>query len=188
MGLDIHLSTNNPDVIFTADYLKNFFHQHKLSRTFCNFMCRQHVVSHEPELDQIGKITGIDISPIYDMEKYMDEDDLRFFLDGAKTEEEKQQILHDAAASQNKLKGNIDKVAYTINELSEKLNQIENLPELLIPSDFYSFPVEEYFSDFRVDKGDGYIGNNFGQDLRNFQRFLSYIKSQGAETVWFKYG
>ena len=46
----------------------------------------------------------------------------------------------------------------------------------------------EYFSDFLLDKGDGYINNNFGQDLRNFRRFLEHAKRHGSTTVFFQYG
>jgi hypothetical protein len=45
-----------------------------------------------------------------------------------------------------------------------------------------------YFSDFKIDKGDSYMGNNFGQDLRNFKRFLEFAKENGRTTVWFQYG
>jgi hypothetical protein len=47
---------------------------------------------------------------------------------------------------------------------------------------------KSYFADFTQDVGEGYIGNNLGQDLRNFQRFLHYAKSQGSTTVYFSYG
>jgi hypothetical protein len=188
MGLDIHFMTDNSDVIFTIDYHTNFYYQHRLSRTFCNFMCRKNAVRHEPELDQIGKITGVDISPLYDMEQYPDEEEISFSLHCAKTEEERQLIIKDADATRESLKGNIDKVYRTVNELIDKLNSINNLPSLFEPTDFDSLQSEDYFSDFVNDKGDGYINNNFGHDLRNFQHFLTYAKSKGSETVWFKYG
>ena len=65
MGLDILIGTNNYEALHSADYhdeKNDYFNKHSLSRTFCNFMCRQNVVSHEPEFDQIRKITGVDIS------------------------------------------------------------------------------------------------------------------------------
>jgi len=39
-----------------------------------------------------------------------------------------------------------------------------------------------------IDKGDGYLNNNFGQDLRNFKRFVEFAKKRGATTVYFRYG
>ena len=70
----------------------------------------------------------------------------------------------------------------------EKLSTVNNLPSLLLPTDFDSLGSEEYFSSFNIDKGEGYIGNNFGQDLRNFKRFLEFAKERGTTTVWFNYG
>jgi hypothetical protein len=151
-------------------------------------MCRQNVISHEPELDQIGKITSVDISPIYEMESYPEEEGLEFYLDTADSEVEKQSILRKAEEDKAKLQGNIDKVVRTITELIEKLSSVDNLPSLLLPTDFDSLGNEEYFSSFNIDKGKGYIGNNFGQDLRNFKRYLEFAKERGTTTVWFNYG
>lgn len=36
------------------------------------------------------------------------------------------------------MEGNIDKVAYTLNNLIEKLNRIDDLQALLLPTDFFS--------------------------------------------------
>jgi hypothetical protein len=191
MGLDIDIRVNNYDEIFTDDYhdeKNDYFHQHNLSRTFCNFICRQNVISHEAELDQIGRIAGVDISPIYEMENYPDDEGLEFFLEMAESEEEKQNILKGAEEDKAKLQSNIDLVLLTVAKLIEKLSPIDNLPSLLLPTDFDTLQNEEYFSEFQIDKGDGYIGNNFGQDLRNFQRFLEFAKANGTTTVWFGYG
>ena len=191
MGLDINISADNYEELHSDDYYdekNDYFNKHSLSRTFCNFMCRQNVISHEPELDQIGKITGVDISPIYEMESYPEEEGLEFHLDTADSEEEKQNILRKAEEDKAKLQGNLDKVLKTITELIEKLSSVDNLPGLLLPTDCDSLGNEEYFSSFNVDKGEGYIGNNFGQDLRNFRRFLEFAKERGTKTVWFNYG
>lgn len=191
MGLDINIGADNYEELHSADYYdekNDYFNKHSLSRTFCNFMCRQNVISHEPELDQIGRITGVDISPIYEMESYPEEEGLDFFLETAENEEERQKILKKAEDDKAKLNGNIDKVLKTVSELIEKLNSIENLPSLLHQTDFDSLGNEEYFSAFKTDNGKGYIGNNFGQDLRNLKRFLEFAKDRGTTTVWFNYG
>ena len=190
MGLDIYIGVDNEEIVFTDEYLddKNgYFEKHSLSREFCNFMSRQHVVEHEPELDQIGKIANVDISPLYELEYYPDEEELEFSLEYAETEEERQRILEKAEMDKKKLNGNIDKVLSTINNLIEKLNDIDNLQKFLIKTDFDSLNNDVYFSDFKIDKGKGYIGNNFGQDLRNFKRFLEYGKERGTKSVWFGY-
>jgi hypothetical protein len=191
MGLDIQVSVNNEEAVFSDDYhdvVNNYFVKHSLSREFCNFICRQHVVDHKAELDQIGEITNVDIAPFYEMENYPDEDELEFELENEEDEAEIQNILLKAEEEKNKLNGNIDKVLSTVNNLIEKLNQVDNLPKMLLKTDFDTLNNDVYFSDFTLDKGEGYIGNNFGQDLRNFKRFLEFAKQNGTETVWFTYG
>lgn len=183
MGLDIIIDANN--------YKELDSNGHTLSRTFCNFMSRRDQdLDHEPELDQIGEITGIDISPIYEMNSYPAEGDgyLEYRLESADSEEERQRILKEVEDDKAKLKGNIDKVLRTITDLIEKLNSITNLPSLLLPTEEDLLDNEDYFSEFQIDKGNGYIGNNFGRDLRNFKKFLEYAKEKGTTTVWFDYG
>ena len=84
--------------------------------------------------------------------------------------------------------GNIDKVYATVSLLIEKLAVIDNLHQLLDPGDRDTLGYADYFTDFNVDKGEGYIDNNFGHDLRNFKRYLEFAKEQGATTVYFRYG
>jgi hypothetical protein len=193
MGLDILIITDKRDEIYSDDYYNsdtNFEKLHSLSRTFCNFMCRQNISNGKPELDQIGEITSVDISPIYQMETYGSDnnEELEFYLETADNDEERQTILQKAQQNKDNLKGNIDKVYLTINLLIDKLSSIENLAELLnhFGNDTLNYNV--YFTDFNTDKGKGYIDNNFGQDLRNFKRFIEYAKGKGASTVYFNYG
>ena len=193
MGLDITICTDNNDEIFSGDYHDpkfDYFNKHSLSRTFCNLMCRPNVISGDTELEQIGKITSVDISPIVAMETYGSDsgEELEFFLETAESEEERQRILDQANQNKENLKGNIDKVLLTINSLIDKLATINNLPELLDDHGKDTLDNKNYFADFNVDKGQGYIGNNFGQDLRNFRRFLEYAKSKGSKTTYFNYG
>lgn len=191
MGLDISISTNNSEQIHSGDYFdeqNDFFNKHSLSRTFCNFMSRQFVADGEPELDQIGKIANVDISPIYDMEKYWDDMSAEHQLSFAESENEKVEIAKRIQADKDSLTGNIDKVHATISQLIEELSKINNLDQILDDSGESTLDYKYYFTDFNVDKGEGYIGNNFGQDLRNFKRFLEYAKSKGTTTVYFNYG
>ncbi len=186
MGLDIFIRTDNQDSAFEADYI-GYHGTYSLSRTFCNFMGRKDI-NGEPELDQIGRLTSIDISPIYQMEEYSGEAALKFFLGTAGSEEERQRILDVAKLKNEGLKGNIDKALATINGLIEKLSIIETLPQMLNDSGWDTLNYKIYFTDFNVDKGNGYIGNNFGQDLRNFKLVLEYAKERGVATVYFDYG
>jgi hypothetical protein len=189
MGLDILIRTDRDEQIFAADY--NYKkHLHSLSRTFCNFICRQHVISGEPELDQVGRIASVDVAPIHAMDTYGSGsgEELEFSLETAENDEERQQILEQARQNKENLKGNLEKVLSTINSLIEKLPSIDNLPQLLNNYGYDTLNYKSYFTDFNIDKGQGYIGNNFGQDLRNFKRFLEYAKERGARTVYFNYG
>lgn len=191
MGLDIQLSTNNEEQILTPEYFSeenDFFNKHNLSRTFCNFMCRPNVIEGEPELDQIGRITGVDITPIKDMEKYWDELNIESQLSLADNEIERQQVLQRIDDDKKKVDNNIDKVHETLSQLIVSLSSINNLPSLLSDSGWDSLNNETYFSDFNTDKGLGYIGNNFGQDLRNFKRFVEYAREHGSKTIFFRYG
>ncbi|UOQ71971.1 hypothetical protein [Hymenobacter cellulosilyticus] len=187
MGLDIGVSTDKDEELYSDDE-HDYFNEHSLSRTFCQLMGRSNVVEHETELDQISRITGVDIAPLYDMNNYPHEEYLDFRVAVAESEEERTKILTEAQADKERLTGNVDTVKQMLLHLIGKLETIPNLPALLLPTDFDSLGNEAYFSDFKVDKGQGYIGNNFGQDLRNFSRHLDYAKSKGVTTVWFNYG
>ncbi len=188
MGLDISIKINNPQDVISPDYFEKYDHLHNLSRTFCNLMSRQNVVEHETELSQISKIIEVDISAILQMDFYPSNDEIEFRLEFAKTEEEKTVFLSEVEDRKALLSHNLDRVLDTINILIEKLSLINNLPELLIETDFDSLDYKTYFSNFNIDTGDGYMFNNFGQDLRNFKRFLEYVKLKGTTTVWFDYG
>jgi hypothetical protein len=190
MGLDVHIRTDNNSEVFAEDYhdpKHDYFKKHSLSRTFCNFMCRQHVVQ-DPELDQIGRITSVDVSPFYGMETYGSDEELSIWIETAENEEEKQKVLDRFKKSREELSGNIDRVLQTVTMLIEKLSSIDNLPALLHDNRNDLLGNKKYFADFAIDKGDGYIGNNFGHDLRNFKRFVKFARSRGAETVYFEYG
>lgn len=187
MGLDISIGVDNYENVFDENYHQNNeenFNKYSLSRTFCNFICRKEVIETEAELDQIGKIVGVDISAIYEMENYVDIEELAEYID----EEELENEIINAELNNAKLEGNINKVLNTISELIIELNEIENLPKLLLKTEFDTLNNEEYFSSFSIDKGKGYIDNNFGQDLRNFKNFLEYCLKRETKTVWFVFG
>lgn len=190
MGLDIYLGTDideELDADYSVDSNDIFSIGGNLSRTFCNFMCRRNAVGHEPELEQIGRIVGIDITPLYEMENYTVKEDLEYYLGAAQDDNERQEILAAAEEKNNALQGNLEKVLEIVNKLIEGLYSIDNLPMLLLPTDFDSLDNQYYFADFAQDKGDGYIANNFGRDLRNLRSFLEVTKNKGATTVWFMY-
>lgn len=191
MGLDIHLITDNSEEISrlkNTDNHVDFFNQHSLSRTFCNLMSRRDVIEEETELDQISRLTETDISVLYEMEQYWNEMEVDFHLSFAETENDKKNVLEQIANNRKKIDGNINKVLETIETLIQKLSKLGTLNDKLDSHEIDTLDNDYYFTDFNLDKGEGYIGNNFGQDLRNFRRFLEYAKANGANAVWFDYG
>lgn len=185
MGLDILLWTPNQEEF---DHDEANYSHHNLSRTFCNLMCRPGVAEEEPELDQIGQLTGVSIAPIYAMENYYVAEDLEEELEFADSKEEEQKLRAKAAAANAKLEGNLNNVLDTITQLLTQLAPIADLPARLLPTTYDTLNRGGYFADFIRDTGDGYINNNFGQDLRNFKSFLEYARSKGSRTVFFRYG
>jgi hypothetical protein len=146
------------------------------------------VENHTPELEQIGNITGVDIQFFYDMEAYTEEweinEMLEFETDNSVKENKRQLMLAD----NQKIENNIDLVVSQLELLIDKLSQIENLPDLLNKTDYDTIGIKAYFSSFNESPGDGYIGNNFGQDLRNLITLIKYAKENGAKTTYFNYG
>jgi hypothetical protein len=190
MGLDIHLAVNNGDDVYPALFTAGTDESHKysLSRSFCNIMCRKNVTHEEPEIEQIGRITDVDISPLYEMENFVDAEAFHMEMMICKTDAEREQKKAEIDNYNSKLNGNFDRVLFTVQQLIKKLSAMPHLEKQLMHHDFNSGSGSEYFSDFNTDKGSGYIGNNFGHDLRNFERFLLLAQSKGTRTVWFTYG
>jgi hypothetical protein len=193
MGLDITICVTNPEEVYTGDYadpLYDGWEQHRLSRQFCNFMYGRYDVDYDQEFDQVSHITMINIGPLYAMEAYESHKSwlLNFRINMAKSEEQKRKIYEQDRLDKEMLTGNIDLVLSTINTLIAKLAALPDLSTLLNYNERKAALYEYYFTDFNIDKGDGYIGNNFGQDLRNFKRFLDFAKSRGTTTVYFSYG
>lgn len=190
MGLGIFILTGNFEELLSNDYYdenNNFLNKYCLSRTFCNLMLRGDSYG-EPELDQIGKISGVDISPLYDMEKNWEEDDIIQKLSNAKNETEREKTLKQIQSDKDSINGNIDLVLETINLLINNLSQIDNLNKRLEYGIKDTLGYDNYFTDFNKHNSESYAENNFGQDLRNFKRFLEFAKQNGRKTVWFHYG
>ena len=183
MGLDINIRVNNPNKLSENDDDFDFSCKPHLSRIFCSFMCRKYLdIDHETEFEQISAITGVDISAIYEMEFAVsdeDDDDMDFLED--LDEDEIKDYLEGVEKQKEKLNGNIDKVLLTVNHLIEKLSVIQNLPDLLVPTQNDTLDNKVYFANFNSDD-EGY---NFGKDLRNFKQFLVFAKSKATTTVWF---
>ena len=115
MGVDITLCAENQENLFPKDYNRLIYSdfKHALSRFFCHFMLRQETLeSGEPELDQVGRITSVDIQPLYDMAKYREDTELEYYLPMIKNSELRQQVLDEAIQHREKLQGNIETVLF----------------------------------------------------------------------------
>jgi hypothetical protein len=189
MGLDVLVVTDNYEQL-NDEESNNYFEQHSLSRTFCNFTFRVNSIANSgaTELEQIGHLTGVDISPLAKMQEYPEEEYLEFLLSVAKSAAEQQALLTKYEADKAAFTGNLPAVLTAVQQLLERLARIDNLPNLLDAHGNDILGYAYYFTDFLVDKGQGYIDNNFGQDLRNLERFLRFAQSHGATTAWFSYG
>lgn len=189
MGLDISFSVDNHDELITIDYISNdeVYDTHQLSRTFCNFMCRRDVCDGVAELDQIGKLTGIDIEPFYDMQGYYDDSQVEEEMEYMESEAEKADYLKRVEKSRELVKDNIGTIHTIVSELIDKLSQIDNLNGKLDHGDWDSLQSEVYFADFNAENKGSHTNNNFGQDLRNFKRFVEFAQANGSKEIYFIY-
>lgn len=190
MGLDILIFTNDHEDLLSGDYfdeMNNNINQHWLSRTFCNFMLRRESYG-ESELDQIQRIASVDLTPLKDMEKNWEEEDITHQLSFAKTETDKVEILRQIHSDKDKINGNIDLVLKTLHTLINNLSKVDNIHQKLNYGSEDTLGYDYYFTDFNTNKIGDYSNNNFGQDLRNFKRFLEFAMSKGRTSVWFHYG
>jgi hypothetical protein len=187
MGLDISLRTSNQefdDFVFSRD---NYFKAYSLSRDFCHLMCRRDVIIGPTELDQIGVLTAIDIEPLFLMNTYTPIDEFEEYsslLDAEELDAERKKVI----TTNRTLEGNLPLVFETVSQLILKLSQIKHLGEQLSYHEQDRYWIQSYFSNFNANPGNGYIGNNFGQDLRNFKAYLELAENYGEHCVYFTYG
>ena len=191
MGLDIHIGTDNYNEVYSAEYYTdetNYRSKMRLSRTFCNFMCRRDMVSGIADLDQLGKLANIDIAPIYEMNKYWSDEAIAEQLPLYETENERKNAIEKITIINKKIEGNIDKVIRTVNRLIENLSVIPGLEKKIDTHGYDTLGSEIYYTHFNTEDDQPNGVDNFGRDLRNFKRFLEYAKNKGAKTVYFNYG
>jgi hypothetical protein len=185
MGLDILIWATNQVELEAGEYDNNSF---DLSRQFCNFMCRSHgSQGEESEANQISHLTGVDFSPLYEMQHYIQPEELASMLVYAEDEDEKQEAIQQAEEANAAAADNLDRVTATITALLTKLAAIEDLSSEMAPASFKRAFHREYFSRFALAKWNEY-DNTFAQDLRNCKNFLDYAKSKGSTTVFFVFG
>jgi len=162
MGLSIHVVTDNNQVVYSTEFYKNvkeYRSKMRLSRDFAELMARLNVSFGESELKQVEKIAAVDLTPLWQMATYRNEDE-------------------------DIPNGNIKHVKEAVSHLIEKLKDVNDLQAKIEPYD-NDIDFEYYFSNFSTDKSNDSLDNNFRQDLMNFKTFLEYALSKGATKVWF---
>jgi len=188
MGLDILATLDNSKELDNQPEFNEIRRNTSLSRTFCNFMSRRNVVEDcRPELEQLEELTGVSIAFFYEMEEYMDDFSLAEMMEFMEPEIAKQQG-QNAIEANKKIEGNIHHVRQELHSFIEALGRIPNLESKMEKTTYDTIGIKTYFADFHHNPGDGYIGNNLGQDLRNLLRLVEYGIRKGAKTVYFNYG
>ena len=185
MGLAIFLGANNQAELDAGDFEPS---AHDLSRTFCELMCRQNDFEGASELDQIGQLTGVDISPLSEMTHYLLPEDVASWLEYEEDPAERKRITEQAEAAAAAIAGNLNRVTVTVQVLLTQLALFDNLPSRLLPVTGKPFrEAGRYFTSFASPRMNQF-DNTFGQDLRNLKAFLDYAKSKGSQTVFFVFG
>lgn len=160
--------------------------QYELSRTFCNLMCRKNVVGGESELDQIGRICGVDMSPFYAMEDYMPSWLMDEFIE-VEEKENPEEFRRSMQIANRKILDNIDVIIDCLNQVIPKLAQMKDLTNKLNDHGFPTIHIT-YYKNLDTTEIGNYIDNNLTQDLRNLLRYTLLAKSRGARTTFFTYG
>lgn len=187
MGLDISVCFDNEEELFDLDEFEEIEESSNLSRTFVNFMSRRNVVDDQPELDQLGELTNTNIDFLYAMEEYVDESEMDDLLDDQDDNAERSRQEQEILAQNEIISNNITNVKNSLIQLIEKLNDISDLENKLAKTTHDTIGRNKYFSAFKENPGDGYIGNNLGQDLRNLLKIVDFSSKNGSTTVYFNY-
>ena len=159
---------------FTEEY-------YSVSSSFYEFMNGNSSSSGKSYLNQIELLTGIDLSTLDEMARYISS-----FETDEKSEMMESEAYHlylkKVEQENKKLRGNIDKVIDSLNRLIPELEKIKDLSDKLnfidaINSDYYR----------NLDKVESGVcdENNLAQDLRNILRYTLLAKSRGIETTFF---
>ena len=156
-----------------------------LSNLFCNLLLRRDVSAVESELDQIGAITDLDISPFYGMLEYTTDLNATSMLSFAETEEERQKILKQIEDGKAAAKGNLPHVLKLVDALLVRLAIIEDLPARLDHGGRDTLNSAYYFDPSAEIVERNFPRHNFMQDLRDLKLFLEDMGGKGLKTVYF---
>lgn len=158
----------------------NLFVKWELSDFFSDLILRRELVGELAELDQIGRIAGIDVEPLYAMSFYWDKDAETERLAGLNTEPERAKQLEIIQTTNESLLNNLGKVYQTVTLLEQQLVEIDDL-EVLISYSNDGFFNRTYFTKNNLGTA------NFFSDLQKMKEFLEFAQSLDGDTVYFKF-
>lgn len=189
MGMDIRLVAVDSDELRRPEYVLDdrLRSAHRLSRLFCNLMCRRYVVSGATELDRIANLAGLDVSALYDMADHCDDTQVVEMLGCATSEDERREINSEIAQNRERLAGNLTQVLALLRSIVDELARIVDLPDRLDDDGFDTLDSKNYFAQVAADFKFGSARPSFGQDLKNFCDFLEYARSKGVTSVGFQF-
>ncbi len=184
MGLDIFITTNKE--IDRREDIPN-----SLSRIFVRLILQQHD-NNDEEINQISKISGIDLTPLLEME-IPDTSYLEFQLDDTEDDKEIQRIKDEIEKTKELYSKDIDLIIDTLQKLDTTLKTKPDYYKqlrLTDPDENYINYFKNYPVDVKPNEGDFVSDNNtnFGIDIRTLLKYLTFAKSQGATKTYFSFG
>lgn len=150
----------------------------RLSRDFCQLLSRRYLYPGKSEIEQLAQITRLNFQAWYDMEHYPSEVWLQEELLEAENEASKQKILAKATQAKIDLQHNLPKALSLTQVLIQKVEKEPDLiTEIIAPNPEDQQWVVHYFSPF-----------GFQKDLQHIIRFLQFLQTEGATTVYWQLG
>ena len=182
MGLDIFISTDK--------HIDRQGKRSSLSRIFLRLVLRQH--DDDEEINQISEISGIDLTPLVEM-NIPDTSYLEFQLEDTEDEEEIEKINKEIAETQKQYSQDIKLVINRLRKLDQALKENPDYYkqlDLTEPYEAYINYFKNYAADVEPNEYDFIADSetNFGVDIRTIISYLTFAKSEGATKTYFSYG
>ena len=183
MALDIFVQTKNriyDEGNDQADYA--------LSRSLCRLFLGTYKSANPDhgELIQVGKLAGVDLTPLVMMGDYVTKDHEELLLANVNDPEEKEMLHRDIQRKRDAAWQSIPVVKGTIVALLNRLN--EGVYAQIVYHENNQEWLRPYFHDPQPDRGGEYAGNTFVQDLRNVLGYLEFAEQKGETYVIFDFG
>jgi hypothetical protein len=193
MGLDIHIRTDQHDIILKEiDSQGSIRLRGTLSRSFLPLILRQHG-PNDNELLQISVITGIDLVPLLDMGLYPDPLDEEYQLSECDTEEEKEKIIAENNANKKKYAKPICEIIDLLERLDISLKEKPEYYKQLMLSAASENSLR-YFQNYSVDPQPNtysfvsHSAPNLRVDIWVMIKYLKFAETKGAKITYFDFG